>query len=43
LQGTDVMKYDEEQFRQNVRWAEFGKAHVPACRRARGFSGALSL
>src|SRR5678815_1844447 len=21
LQGTDVMKYDEEQFRQNVRWA----------------------
>jgi peptide/nickel transport system ATP-binding protein len=22
LQGTDVMKYDEEQFRQNVRWAE---------------------
>src|SRR5574341_2621965 len=22
LQGTDVMKFDEEQFRQNVRWAE---------------------
>src|SRR6188474_632966 len=22
LQGTDVMKYDEEQFRQNVRWAQ---------------------
>src|SRR5512147_490026 len=21
LQGTDVMKFDEEQFRQNVRWA----------------------
>ena len=21
LQGTDVMKYDEEQFRKNVRWA----------------------
>src|SRR5688572_8278404 len=22
LQGTDVMKFDEEQFRKNVRWAE---------------------
>src|ERR1041384_75359 len=22
LKGTDVMKFDEEQFRQNVRWAE---------------------
>src|SRR5574341_531372 len=22
LQGTDVMKFDEEQFRQNVRWAQ---------------------
>jgi peptide/nickel transport system ATP-binding protein len=22
LQGTDVMKYDDEQFRQNVRWAQ---------------------
>ena len=22
LQGTDVMGYDEEQFRQNVRWAQ---------------------
>src|SRR4029453_5038246 len=22
LQGTDVMKYDKEKFRQNVRWAE---------------------
>src|SRR5215208_688069 len=22
LQGTDVMKFDEEQFRHNVRWAE---------------------
>lgn len=22
LQGTDVMKFDEEQFRQNIRWAE---------------------
>src|SRR5512138_380785 len=22
LQGTDVMKFDEEQFRQNVRWVQ---------------------
>src|ERR1041384_6632628 len=22
LQGTDIMEYDEEQFRQNVRWAQ---------------------
>src|SRR5215211_3915345 len=22
LQGIDVMKFDEEQFRQNVRWAQ---------------------
>ena len=44
LQGADVMKYDEEQFRQNVRWAEIslvpsGHECAQSCHQSGGAGG----